>query len=130
MRILIHVRDVVAAVHRFPFSRLELFELGDIVFAPVGIAISFELIRIAPRHHPAGCHYGDVAIFYLIEWRRRRRVVPHFHRQLALERLVIYFLEQHFDRARGAAAVGFLNPSNAAPDVTFFGRGTDLFAAR
>ena len=109
VRILIHVGDVVAAVNRFPFSRFELFELGDIVFAPVGIAVGFELVRVAPRHHPAGRHDGDVAIFHLRQRRRRRRIVPDLHRQLAVERLVVDFLEQHIDRALCAAPIGFFN---------------------
>ena len=43
----------------------------------------------------------------MIERRGRRRIVPNFQRQLARVRFTVNFPEQHFDRARRAAATRF-----------------------
>ena len=88
MGILIHIGDVVTAVHRFPLSGFEFFELGNVVFSPVRVAVGLELVRVALRDYAARRHHGDVAIFHMLQRRRRRGIVPNLHRQFAFERLV------------------------------------------
>ena len=46
VRIPIHEGDVVTAVHRFPFARLKRRQLGEIIFAPKRIAVSFESVAL------------------------------------------------------------------------------------
>ena len=69
-------------------------------------------------------------IFDLVQRRRRLGIVPNFHGQFRVERLVMDFFEQHLDRALRAAPTGFFDPSDAAAKIAFRTRRADPLAAR
>src|SRR5882672_8208479 len=114
-------------MNRLPLSGFELLELGNVVFLPMSIAVRLKPIRVTPRDNAACRYQGDIAIPHLRQRRRRWRIVPNLHRQLANKGLLLYFLEQHLDGALHSRAIRLLQTSNTAGEITFSLRGTDGF---